>query len=174
VIHQADEMTREAQAGLRRTMEKYTRSTRLILCCNSLSKLIPPLRSRCLLLRVGRPEPEDIVKALQTVAYKENISPTDALCESIAKHCNRNIRASMMTLESTATKNPDLSIVTKPALMDWELVLGRLAQSMIDDQSPEKVLAARATFYDLLSKQINPTKIIKVNPALIYNLISSV
>ncbi|KAI8879461.1 putative subunit of DNA replication factor C (RF-C) [Backusella circina FSU 941] len=162
VIHQADEMTREAQAGLRRTMEKYSRSTRLILCCNSLSKLIPPLRSRCMLLRVGRPETEEIVKTLQTIASKENISPSAALCEAIAKHCERNMRASVLTLECTATKNPDMSVVIKPALLDWEMVLGRLAQSMMEDQTPERVLAARSTFYDLLSKQINPTKIIKV------------
>lgn len=55
VIDQADELTREAQAALRRTMEKYTTNLRLILCCNSLSKLIAPLRSRCLILRVPRP-----------------------------------------------------------------------------------------------------------------------
>lgn len=63
VIDQADELTREAQAALRRTMEKYTTNLRLILCCNSLSKLIAPLRSRCLILRVPRPTLPEVTSA---------------------------------------------------------------------------------------------------------------
>jgi hypothetical protein len=37
-------------------MEKYADNCRLILCCESLSKLIEPLRSRCLAIRVAAPE----------------------------------------------------------------------------------------------------------------------
>lgn len=55
VIDQADALTRDAQAALRRTMEKYTTNMRLILCCNNLNKIIAPVRSRCLLVRVARP-----------------------------------------------------------------------------------------------------------------------
>lgn len=64
VIDQADELTREAQAALRRTMEKYTSSMRLILCCNSLSRIIAPVRSRCLLVRVARPKVDEVRYAI--------------------------------------------------------------------------------------------------------------
>lgn len=60
VIHSADELTHDAQAALRRTMEKHTSSMRLILCANSTARIIAPIRSRCLLLRVGAPEPEQV------------------------------------------------------------------------------------------------------------------
>lgn len=56
-------MSRDAQSALRRTMEKYTSSLRVILCANSTSKIIGPIRSRCLLLRVGAPS-DDQVSAL--------------------------------------------------------------------------------------------------------------
>lgn len=36
-------------------MEKYMTNMRLILCANSTSKIIAPIRSRCLLVRVAAP-----------------------------------------------------------------------------------------------------------------------
>src|SRR3989338_410145 len=52
VLHEVDSLTREAQQALRRIMEKYSKSCRLILCANSTSKIIPPIRSRCMAVRV--------------------------------------------------------------------------------------------------------------------------
>ena len=60
IIHEADSLTRDAQAALRRTMEKYMSNMRLILCANSTSKLIAPIRSRCLLMRVAAPTAEEV------------------------------------------------------------------------------------------------------------------
>lgn len=104
IIDQADDLTREAQAALRRTMEKYTSSMRLILCCNSLSKIIAPVRSRCLLMRVGRPETEEVVRILQDVATKEGFHLSKELASNIAEHAERNLRASLLSLESTAVR----------------------------------------------------------------------
>jgi replication factor C subunit 3/5 len=55
VLMDCDQLSRQAQAALRRTMEKYSTSCRLILCCNSQSKVIEPVRSRCLGIRVAAP-----------------------------------------------------------------------------------------------------------------------
>ena len=46
---------------------------RLILVCESLSRVIPPLRSRCLPVRVAAPRVEDIQGILQHIAKKEDI-----------------------------------------------------------------------------------------------------
>ena len=50
---------------------------RLVLVCESLSKVIPPLRSRCLPIRVPAPEVEDIKGVLQHIAKKEDIVLND-------------------------------------------------------------------------------------------------
>lgn len=60
IINEADLLTRDAQSALRRTMEKFTGNLRVILCANSTSKVIGPIRSRCLLLRVGVPSEEEV------------------------------------------------------------------------------------------------------------------
>ena len=60
VLSEVDRLSRPAQAALRRTMEKYSSTCRLILCCNSQSKVIEPVRSRCLGIRVGAPTNDNV------------------------------------------------------------------------------------------------------------------
>ncbi|CAF1541155.1 unnamed protein product, partial [Adineta steineri] len=59
VIVEVDKLTRDAQHSLRRTMEKYVSSCRLILCCNSTSRVIPAIRSRCLGIRIAAPTTDE-------------------------------------------------------------------------------------------------------------------
>jgi len=60
VLSEVDSLSRPAQAALRRTMEKFSSTCRLILVCNSQSKVIEPVRSRCLGIRVGAPTNDEV------------------------------------------------------------------------------------------------------------------
>ncbi|KAI7857520.1 DNA clamp loader [Circinella umbellata] len=161
IIDQADELTREAQAALRRTMEKHTSTMRLILCCNSLSKIIAPVRSRCLLIRVARPSEREVSTALQTVAQLEKFVLPTQLAQNIAKHTQCNLRASLLALESTAVRRTNLEEVQKPDRVDWELVISKIARMILDEQTPAKLLDIRKELYSLITHCIQPSLVIK-------------
>lgn len=64
VLNEVDRLTRDAQNALRRTMEKYMSTCRLILCCNSSTRVIEPLRSRCLSIRVPAATADEVLLLL--------------------------------------------------------------------------------------------------------------
>lgn len=69
VLNEVDKLSREAQHSLRRTMEKYSASCRLILCCNSSSKVTEAVRSRCLNIRVNAPTNDQVCKNVIVVLF---------------------------------------------------------------------------------------------------------
>lgn len=94
-----DNLTKEAQASLRRTMEKYMSTCRLIMSCNSLTKVIPPIRSRCLSIRVPCPTNDDIKSILTEIKLSESLSISDNQMDLIIKNSERNIRKAINCLQ---------------------------------------------------------------------------
>ena len=100
VINEADHLTRDAQAALRRTMEKYSPNLRLILLANSTSNIIAPIRSRTLLVRVAAPTESEICSVLTKVGKKEGWKDVESLNQRIAKDSGRNLRKALLMFEA--------------------------------------------------------------------------
>lgn len=85
ILTEVERLSKEAQHALRRTMEKYMASCRLILMCNSTTKVIPAIRSRCLGLRVPAPSKDEIVSKpvithISKISTKTNKSLANTNC----------------------------------------------------------------------------------------------
>ncbi|CAJ1940430.1 unnamed protein product [Cylindrotheca closterium] len=163
VLNQVDRLSKQAQAALRRTMEKYAATCRLILCCDNPSKLIAPLRSRCLGIRVPAPSITEIVGVLNAVAQKENLTLSDAFAEKLAKESNRNLRKALLMLEAAKVQAGGNQLGADQILpsTDWELYISQLAQDITNEQSPSRLMAAREKLYELLVNCIPATTILK-------------
>ena len=82
-LDEADNLTAEAQASLRRVMERYSGSCRFILSCNYSSRIIDPIQSRCAVFRFRLYPPEDLRTALERVARAEHQRVTPAAFDVI-------------------------------------------------------------------------------------------
>jgi len=100
VVNEADCLTRDAQAALRRTMEKYSPNLRLVLLANSTANIIAPIRSRCLLVRVAAPTHKEICDVLEEVGKKENFTVINELNLRIAEESGRNLRRALLMFEA--------------------------------------------------------------------------
>jgi replication factor C subunit 3/5 len=100
VINEADHLSRDAQAALRRTMEKYSPNLRLILLANSTANIIAPIRSRTLLVRVAAPTEGEICDVLRAVGATERWDEAPGLNKRIAKESGRNLRRALLMFEA--------------------------------------------------------------------------
>ena len=100
VINEADHLSRDAQAALRRTMEKYSPNLRLILLANSTANIITPIKSRTLLVRVAAPSVQEICQVLKKVGNSEGWIEAPGLNNRIAKESGRNLRRALLMFEA--------------------------------------------------------------------------
>jgi len=166
VINEADQLTRDAQAALRRTMEKYSPNLRLILLANSTSNIIAPIRSRCLLVRVSAPTEAEICEVLAKVGKDERYTSCEPLEKKIAKESKRNLRRALLMFEAIHAQNEQISEKTPIPPPDWEALIEVIAKEIIEERSPARILQVRAKLYDLLTHCIPATTILKVCTSL--------
>ena len=76
IIDKIDNLSYYAQASLRRTMEKYANTCKFIFISNQLSKIIEPLKSRSLLVRVPLPNYSQMLNIILNISKIENINLT--------------------------------------------------------------------------------------------------
>ena len=102
ILDEADAMTPDAQAILRRIIEKYTINARFCLICNYIKKINLALQSRCTIFRFS-PIPENAIeKRIRYIASKENLKIDEKVINSIIDKSTGDFRRIINILQTCA------------------------------------------------------------------------
>lgn len=74
ILDEADYMTPNGQAALRNLMETFSKTTRFILTCNYVEKIIDPIQSRCQVFAITPPTKKDVAVRISEVLKTENVN----------------------------------------------------------------------------------------------------
>ncbi len=147
-LDEADALTPEAQAALRRTMERYSAICRFILSCNYSSKIIDPIQSRCAVFRFSPLTADDIREYVTHISKKEELVIDEESIEALVHVSQGDMRKAINSLQVAASLDIpiDLDVIYQTTGMARpEEVKGMLETALSGD-----FLKARALLDDIM------------------------
>ncbi|KAJ5917799.1 hypothetical protein N7454_010174 [Penicillium verhagenii] len=102
ILDEADSMTQDAQAALRRTMEQYSRITRFCLVCNYVTRIIEPLASRCSKFRFKSLDNSAAGVRIEHIAQAEGLNLEDGVIDTLIRCGEGDLRRAITYLQSAA------------------------------------------------------------------------
>lgn len=155
VIKNVDNLSYYAQTSLRCTMEKYIHRCKFILCAYQMSRIIDPLKSRCMPVRVNLPKKSEIFQTLFVICMKENININFNDMNSIVNKSDRNIKKALWLLQ--------LKMLNIPISMTWEKSIVNITKYIKNARGKQISLRdldnLKLTFYNIFISNIKTNDI---------------
>ena len=155
LINNLDNLSYYAQTSLRRTMEKYSGTCRFITWCCSLSRVIEPLKSRCICIRISSPSNSDMFKLAYTISIKENLNIKLDDYYKIIKNANGSVKNLLWNLNLLKVGQIDNKYNTV-----YEETIDNISDLIIKSDLDE-IYNIRNMVYNLLITNIIPSVILK-------------
>ena len=121
ILDEADFLTIQAQASLRNVIETFSRTTRFIMTCNFVERIIDPLQSRCQVIKIVPPSKSEVAKHLAWILEKESISYTLEDIKVIVNQYYPDLRKCINTIQlnsKDSTLKLDNSILVSSNYID--------------------------------------------------------
>jgi len=118
IIKGANYLTNNAQNYLRRLIERLSMKYRFILVTEHLSKIIEPLCSLLLQVRIPTVEKQDRINIIRDIIKKENIKKGEAKINSITK--KNDLTTNLIHLNLTQIRNPSHIKKVSQTLLELE------------------------------------------------------
>ena len=101
ILDEADFLTIQAQASLRNVIETFSRTTRFILTCNFVERIIDPIQSRCQTFKIVPPTKKEVAIHVAGICDKENIGYELPDIGRLVSKYYPDIRKMLNTLQSS-------------------------------------------------------------------------
>lgn len=172
VLHDIDGVSKQAQQALRRTMEKYTSCCRFIMSAESATRVMEPIRSRCLGIRIPCPKKEEVKQVLHKIARKEGLELPDSFADKLVVISEGNLRKAILLLEvaravaypfEQTPKDEEESWTPFKYGFEWERICYDIANTVIREQNPKQLWNVRNKLYDLFCHAIPGDVIFRVS-----------
>jgi replication factor C small subunit len=105
ILDEADYLTPNAQAALRNLMETYSKTTRFILTCNYVEKIIDPIQSRCQTFAITPPNKSDVAKRLVSVLEEKQVTYDIKDIVAIINSSYPDIRRALNAAQASVVNN---------------------------------------------------------------------
>jgi replication factor C subunit 3/5 len=139
ILDEIDAMTEDAQAILRKVVEKYVSNVRFCFICNYLKKINPAIQSRCIIFRF-KPIPEkNLTDFVLDVCDKEKIKINKNAIKLIIKRSNGDMRKLLNILQSIYMYINNSDIKTNSNSSNNKL--SKTQYSLIDENDVSKILS---------------------------------
>lgn len=145
VLDEADAIPEISQKALRRMMEEFAHVTRFVMICNQVSRIIDPLRSRCVALRFQALDADAMDKRLTVIADAEKAKVSAGAFETIIKLSRGDMRQAVTLLQSS-TWLAHIQVKSKHVLQVAEVVPSRYIDYCM--------LAIKSNSFDTMAKTV--------------------
>jgi len=105
ILDEADFLTIQAQASLRNVIESFSRTTRFIMTCNFVERIIDPLQSRCQVLKIVPPSKGEVAAHIAGIMGKEGISFEREDLKTIVNQYYPDLRKCLNTIQLSTITN---------------------------------------------------------------------
>jgi len=110
ILDEADEMTTDAQAILRKIIEKYTHNARFCLICNYIKKIDIAIRSRCVSFKFSKLVDTAMKKYITKLTKNENIDMSSSTLDYLITKTDGDMRKIINIIETISSKYKKINI----------------------------------------------------------------